>query len=84
MTLLGAIFDRQSEESIITSLAITTYFQIADAVQLTGFQRAKRGYKPLVKSAGSDKANTVNRVGDSSDPADPLFKKEWYLVSKTV
>lgn len=63
------------------------YFQIADAVQLTGFQRSKRGYRPLYKSATGSKQNyrtNTNKDGDSSDPTDPLFRKEWYLVSLII
>ena len=63
------------------------------AVQQTGFLRAKRGYKPLngvllsdLKLSSPDLVQLLSDETDyllpqSNDPTDPLFPKEWYLVS---
>lgn len=43
------------------------------AVQLAGFKRVKRGYKPLVVE------NLVGEMKPGRDPTDPYFQLQWYL-----
>ena len=69
-------------------------FQVKRAVQQTGFLRAKRGYKPLNGVLLSDlqlsSPDLLQLLSDEKDfhiphanePSDPLFPKEWYLVSE--
>lgn len=71
------------------------FFQVKRAVQQTGYLRVKRGFKPKIsgvpvseiklklQSLDEDKARAVNVKIDGKSPTDPLFKKEWYLVSIT-
>lgn len=71
-------------------------FQVKRAVQQTGYLRVKRGFKPKItgvpvseiklklQSLDEDKARAVNVKIDGKSPTDPLFKKEWYLVSITM
>lgn len=62
-------------------------------MQQTGFVRAKRGYKPLkgvplseIRLKAHDLPESLNvkletHSSHSKDPTDPLFEKEWFLVS---
>ena len=71
-------------------------FQVKRAVQQTGYYRSKRGYKPLNGVLLSDiqlkSPELVDLLTDENDfqiphhkdPTDPLFVKEWYLVSFIV
>lgn len=43
------------------------------AVQMAGFKRVKRGYKPLVVE------NLVGEMKPGRDPTDPYFQLQWYL-----
>jgi hypothetical protein len=68
------------------------YFQVKRAVQQTGYLRVKRGFKPKItgvpvseiklklQSLGNN-FKDVNVNVDNKSPTDPLFEKEWYLVS---
>lgn len=66
--------------------------QVKRAIQQIGYRREKRGYKPLkgvplseIKLSKEELATLID--GDDQydrtnrDPIDPLFAKEWYLVS---
>lgn len=65
--------------------------QVKRAVQQTGYLRVKRGFKPKVlgrphseiklKLPGLDEGKVSNVNIEQKSPTDPLFKKEWYLVS---
>lgn len=48
-------------------------FQVHTAVQMQGFKRVKRGYKPLKVE------NLVPGMRPAKEPTDPYFKYQWYL-----
>lgn len=63
-------------------------FKVKTALQQTGFLRSKRGFKPLpnipvseIKLQDPDITSILNQHKDSKLPTDPLFPKEWFLVS---
>jgi len=58
--------------------------QVALAVQQAGFVRAKRGYKqirgiPVPEVTAHQKNEKTKEL-----PNDPLYSKQWYIVSKTA
>jgi hypothetical protein len=71
--------------------------QVKTAVQLTGYTREKRGFRPQQNGAKQirafqyqnrqlNNAETYheNTQKPNSLPNDPLYSKEWYIVSVTV
>ncbi len=61
--------------------------QVHSAYQITGFKRTKRGYKPQIRGlpivgGGNDVALHNNEARPNSLPNDPLYGKQWYIVSK--
>lgn len=58
---------------MIISLLVGLLLQVHYAVQLAGFKRVKRGYKPLRVE------NLVPYMRPQNDPTDPYFPFQWYL-----
>jgi len=66
-------------------------FQVKRAIQQTGFRRSKRGFKPKIRGVPVSEIRLkdpeaaqlldYSKSYNYAEPQDPLFKKEWYLVS---
>ncbi|PAA90343.1 hypothetical protein BOX15_Mlig001076g2 [Macrostomum lignano] len=54
--------------------SIADHEDVARVVQLEGFKRVKRGFKPAKATQSRQK-----RSASSDEPTDPMFKKEWYI-----
>ena len=85
-----------NENKICSPLSISSLFQVKRAVQQTGYLRSKRGYKPLngvllsdIKLKSPELVDLLNdekdyQIPHNLDPTDPLFPKEWFLVSFSI
>lgn len=51
------------------------------AIQQTGHIREKRGYKQIRGFPIKDVTSHENNARPSNLPSDPLYPKEWYIVS---
>lgn len=65
--------------------------KVKRAIQQTGFRRAKRGFQPKIRGVPvseirlKDPESAIlldySKSYSYAEPQDPLFQKEWYLVS---
>jgi len=53
-------------------------------VQQTGFERPKRGYKQIRGIPVPEATAHQNNEKTKQLPNDPLYSKQWYIVSKTT
>ena len=56
---------------------------MAHAVQQPGFVRAKRGYKQIRGIPVLEATAHENNEKSKELPNDPLYSKQWYIVSNT-
>lgn len=61
-------------------------FQVLSAVQQSGFVRTKRGLKQIrgVVNPNMEATAHNNNARPNKLPNDPLYSKEWYIVSNFV
>jgi len=57
--------------------------QVARAVQQVGFIRSKRGYKQIRGIPVPEATAHENNERTNELPNDPLYSKQWYIVSMT-
>ena len=59
-------------------------FQVEVAVQQPGYLRSKRGYQKQIRGVPiHDVTAHKNNAKPGSIPNDPLYSKEWYIVSSS-
>lgn len=67
-----------------TNISGVSFPQVAMAVQQPGFERRKRGYKQIRGIPVADVTDHNNKARTNSVPNDPLYPKQWYIVSTIV
>lgn len=55
--------------------------QVHQAIQQTGYVRSKRGYKQIRGIPFEDPQDHSNKAETGDVPNDPLYPKQWYIVS---
>jgi len=65
-------------------VTISVALQVAVAVQQAGFARTKRGYKQIRGIPVPEVTAHQNNEKTKQLPNDPLYSKQWYIVSTTI
>jgi hypothetical protein len=62
------------------------WLQVHAAIQQPGYERTKRGYKQIrgfpIKNDDNNVEAHNNNAKESQLPMDPLYSKQWYIVSQ--
>lgn len=80
-------FEQDSRKKNFVQLLyeITDYLlQVATAVQQPGYAREKRGYKQIRGIPVPEVTSHNNNERTNQLPNDPLYPKQWYIVSIKV